>query len=146
MPKYAIPTTLLLLTVSTAPAQIVTNGSFEDTAPGTAPEGGFSRLTDPHGLALGPADLQFFQVRDHVLIEQIPGHGGERGVLGSVDGLDLLLHLAGEEVVSVMARTAVRAHIDIEVEDTCAAVLVFESGALGVIQATTLSIQIRSNV
>lgn len=52
-------------------------------------------------------------------------------------GLDLLLHLVGEDVVSVMARTAVRAHVDIEVEDTCAAVLVFQSGALGVLQATT---------
>ena len=52
-------------------------------------------------------------------------------------GLDLLLHLVGEDVVSVMARTAVRAHVDIEVEDTCAAVLVFQSGALGVLQAAT---------
>ncbi len=63
--------------------------------------------------------------------------GGGALINQGIHGLDLLLHLVGEDVVSVMARTAVRAHVDIEVEDTCAAVLVFESGALGVLQATT---------
>ena len=37
-----------------------------------------------------------------------------------IHGLDLLLHLVGDDVVSVQAQTAVRAHVDIEVEDTCA--------------------------
>ena len=32
----------------------------------------------------------------------------------------MLLHLVGDDVVSVQAQTAVRAHVDIEVEDTCA--------------------------
>lgn len=63
--------------------------------------------------------------------------GGGALINQGIHGLDLLLHLVGEDVVSVMARTAVRAHVDIEVEDTCAAVLVFESGALGILQATT---------
>ena len=63
--------------------------------------------------------------------------GGGALINQGILGLDLLLHLTSDEVVSVMARTAVRAHTDIEVEDTCAAVLVFRSGALGVLQATT---------
>ena len=45
--------------------------------------------------------------------------------------------IVGEDVVSVSAKTAVRAHDHIEVEDTCAAILTFESGALGVLQACT---------
>ena len=63
--------------------------------------------------------------------------GGGALINQGIHGLDLLLHLVGDDVASVMARTAVRAHVDIEVEDTCAAVLVFKSGALGVLQATT---------
>ena len=49
--------------------------------------------------------------------------------------IDLLLHLFGP-VARVTGRMATRLH-DIEVEDTAAALLEFESGALGVVQAST---------
>ena len=49
--------------------------------------------------------------------------------------VDVLLHLFGP-VARVSARTATRLH-SIEVEDTAAAVLEFESGALGIIEAAT---------
>jgi predicted dehydrogenase len=62
--------------------------------------------------------------------------GGGALINQGIHGLDLLLFLVGEDVVSVSARTAVRAHKDIEVEDTAAAVLTFHSGALGVLQAS----------
>ncbi len=62
--------------------------------------------------------------------------GGGALINQGIHGLDLLLHLAGD-VVSVKAYTAVRAHDDIEVEDTCVASVKYKNGALGVIQATT---------
>ena len=46
--------------------------------------------------------------------------GGGALINQGIHGLDLLLHLVGDDVVSVQAQTAVRAHVDIEVEDTCA--------------------------
>ena len=49
--------------------------------------------------------------------------------------IDLLLHLFGP-VARVTGRMATRLH-DIEVEDTAAALLEFESGALGVVEAST---------
>ena len=63
--------------------------------------------------------------------------GGGALINQGIHGLDLLLHLVGEEVASVSAKTAVRAHEGIEVEDTCVAILTFKSGALGVVQACT---------
>jgi len=62
--------------------------------------------------------------------------GGGALINQGVHGLDLLLHLAGD-VASVQAYTGVLAHAQIEVEDTCVAAVKYESGALGVIQATT---------
>lgn len=62
--------------------------------------------------------------------------GGGALINQGIHGLDLLLHLAGD-VASVKAYTDVRAHEDIEVEDTCVAVVKYVNGALGVIQATT---------
>jgi UDP-N-acetyl-2-amino-2-deoxyglucuronate dehydrogenase len=56
-------------------------------------------------------------------------------------GLDLLLYLVGERVVSVSARTASRRHAELEVEDTCVAVLTFASGALGVVSAGRFSVR-----
>jgi len=49
--------------------------------------------------------------------------------------IDLLLHLFGP-VARVTGRMATRLH-DIEVEDTAAALLEFENGALGVVEAST---------
>jgi len=62
--------------------------------------------------------------------------GGGALINQGIHGLDLLLHLAGD-VASVKAYTGALAHENIEVEDTCAAVLKYRSGALGVVQATT---------
>lgn len=62
--------------------------------------------------------------------------GGGALINQGIHGLDLLLHLAGD-VQSVQAYKDVRAHENIEVEDTCVAAVRYHNGALGVIQATT---------
>lgn len=62
--------------------------------------------------------------------------GGGALINQGIHGLDLLLHLAGD-IASVKAYKDVRAHDDIEVEDTCVAAVRYTNGALGVIQATT---------
>ena len=54
----------------------------------------------------------------------------------AIHSVDLLLWLMGP-VRSVSAMAALRAHERIEVEDTLTAILEFESGALGTIEATT---------
>ncbi len=61
--------------------------------------------------------------------------GGGALINQGIHGVDLLLHLMGP-VRSVYATSATLAH-PIAVEDTLAAVLEFQNGALGVIQATT---------
>ena len=50
--------------------------------------------------------------------------------------MDTLLHLAGP-IKSVQANTALLAHERIEVEDHCVALIEFENGARGVIEAST---------
>jgi predicted dehydrogenase len=54
----------------------------------------------------------------------------------AIHSVDLLLWLMGP-VESVTAKTAIRSHQRIEVEDVAVATLQFRSGALGVIEATT---------
>ena len=51
--------------------------------------------------------------------------------------LDLLIWLMNSPVAEVSAYSGLLAHEAIEVEDTAVAVLRFESGALGIMQATT---------
>lgn len=61
--------------------------------------------------------------------------GGGALMNQGIHGVDLLLHIMGPVAsVSAYARTLARR---IEVEDTCMAALEFQSGALGVLQATT---------
>lgn len=61
--------------------------------------------------------------------------GGGALMNQGIHGVDLLQHIMGPvATVSAHARTLVRR---IEVEDTCAAVLEFANGALGVLQAAT---------
>ena len=54
----------------------------------------------------------------------------------SIHTVDLLLHIMGD-VKRVCAFAGLEAHTDIEVEDVCVAILEFENGARGVIQAST---------
>ena len=61
--------------------------------------------------------------------------GGGALMNQGIHGVDLLIHLCGPvKNVSSMVRTQ---HHDIEVEDTVVAILEFESGAVGMIEATT---------
>ncbi|MBP5231459.1 MAG: Gfo/Idh/MocA family oxidoreductase [Clostridia bacterium] len=61
--------------------------------------------------------------------------GGGALMNQGIHGIDLLLYLAGPvKRVSAFSKTLIH---DIEVEDTLSAILEFECGALGVVQATT---------
>jgi predicted dehydrogenase len=62
--------------------------------------------------------------------------GGGSLMNQSIHTVDALLYLAGP-VKSVQANTACLAHVDIEVEDIAIALLEFESGARGIIEACT---------
>ncbi len=62
--------------------------------------------------------------------------GGGALMNQSIHTVDALLHLAGP-VKSVQANTVCLAHERIEVEDHCVAMLEFENGARGVIEAST---------
>ncbi|MCY2984695.1 MAG: Gfo/Idh/MocA family oxidoreductase [Planctomycetota bacterium] len=62
--------------------------------------------------------------------------GGGALMNQAIHSVDLLLWLMGP-VKSVSAMTALRAHERIEVEDAATAILEFDSGALGTIEATT---------
>ena len=62
--------------------------------------------------------------------------GGGALMNQAIHSVDLLLWLMGP-VKSVSAMTALRAHERIEVEDAATAILEFESGALGTIEAST---------
>ncbi|MBK1831650.1 Gfo/Idh/MocA family oxidoreductase [Verrucomicrobiaceae bacterium R5-34] len=62
--------------------------------------------------------------------------GGGALMNQSIHTVDALIHLAGP-VKSVQANTVCLAHERIEVEDHCVAVLEFENGARGVIEAST---------
>ena len=90
---------------------------------------------------LAAADIYMKYYRDPAYYRESPWKGTQKldggGALMNqgIHGVDLLQYLAGP-VISVQARTATLCH-NIEVEDTVAAVLEFESGTLGVLQATT---------
>lgn len=91
-------------------------------------------------LALGDAYIKWYRTQEYY------DSGGWRGTWEldgggalmnqSVHAIDLLQWLMGP-VVSVQAFTDTLAHQRIEVEDVAAAVLRFESGALGVIEGST---------
>jgi predicted dehydrogenase len=63
--------------------------------------------------------------------------GGGALMNQGIHSIDLLQWLAGSRVTHVSGRVATLAHERIEVEDTGAAVLHFESGALGTLACTT---------
>lgn len=63
--------------------------------------------------------------------------GGGALMNQGIHSIDLLQWIIGEPVKNVSARIATLAHERVEVEDTGAAVIEFESGALGTIACTT---------
>ena len=62
--------------------------------------------------------------------------GGGSLMNQSIHTVDALIYLAGP-VKSVQAKTALLAHERIEVEDHCVAIIEFENGARGIIEAST---------
>ena len=96
--------------------------------------GRFGRLT------LGDTYVKWWRTQDYY------DSGGWRGTWDldgggalmnqAIHNVDLLQWLMGE-VESVYAMTATLAHVRIEVEDTCVAVIRFKNGALGTIEAAT---------
>lgn len=91
-------------------------------------------------LALGDAYVKWFRTQEYYDSGAWRGtwklDGGGALMNQAIHSVDLLLWLMGP-AVEVMAHTATLAHERIEVEDVCTATIKFESGALGVIEATT---------
>ena len=63
--------------------------------------------------------------------------GGGALMNQSIHTVDSLLHIMGEKVVSVRAFSECLIHENIEVEDSLVAIIRFESGAMGTIEAST---------
>lgn len=101
----------------------------------TAASGRFGRLT--FCSATGPwwREQSYYDDSDWKGTWALDGGGALMNQ--GIHSIDLLQWIVGEPVVSVSARTATLAHKRVEVEDTGAAVIVFESGALGTIACTT---------
>ena len=99
-----------------------------------AHEGGFGRLTS------GVASVAWWRSQEYYDSGQWRGtwelDGGGAVMNQGVHTVDLLVWFLGRPV-EIFAQTALRAHDRIEVEDVAVATIRFESGALGVIHATT---------
>ena len=97
--------------------------------------GRFGRLT--FASAAGP----WWRDQDYYDASQWKGtwalDGGGALMNQGIHSVDLLQWLVGSPVASVSGHIATLAHDDIEVEDTGAASLVFDNGALGTIACTT---------
>ena len=91
-------------------------------------------------IALAAAYVKWFRTQAYYDSGQWRGtwklDGGGALMNQAIHSVDLLLWLMGP-VKSVSAMTALRAHERIEVEDAATAILEFESGALGTIEAST---------
>lgn len=91
-------------------------------------------------MVLGDAYVKWFRSQEYYASGAWRGtwelDGGGALMNQAIHSVDLLLWLMGP-VKSVFAHADCLAHTGIEVEDTVAAVLRFESGAIGVIEATT---------
>ncbi len=96
--------------------------------------GKFGRLT------MGDAYVKWYRTQDYYDSGQWRGtwdlDGGGALMNQAIHSVDLLTWLMGP-VAEVTANTATLAHERIEVEDVATALLRFENGALGVIEATT---------
>ncbi|MFP4178804.1 MAG: Gfo/Idh/MocA family protein [Spirochaetaceae bacterium] len=91
-------------------------------------------------LTLGDAYVKWFRSQEYYDKGGWKGtwkyDGGGALMNQSIHAIDLLQWFMGP-VASVQAATGTLAHDRIEVEDTAAAVLTFENGAIGVIEGTT---------
>lgn len=91
-------------------------------------------------LSLGDAYVKWFRTQQYYDSGQWRGtwalDGGGALMNQAIHSVDLLTWLMGP-IESVTAHTSTIAHERIEVEDVAAAVVRFENGALGVIEATT---------
>lgn len=101
----------------------------------TAEAGRFGRLT--FCSATGPwwREQSYYDDSDWKGTWRLDGGGALMNQ--GIHSIDLLQWIVGEPVRNVSARFATLAHERVEVEDTGAAVLEFESGALGTIACTT---------
>ena len=101
----------------------------------TAETGRFGRLT--FASAVGP----WWREQDYYDASQWKGtwslDGGGALMNQGIHSIDLLQWLVDSPIVSVSGRIATLAHENVEVEDTGAASLTFENGALGTIACTT---------
>ena len=91
-------------------------------------------------LSMGDAYVKWYRTQEYYDSGKWRGtwelDGGGALMNQAIHSVDLLTWMMGP-VVDVTAKTALRAHKRIEVEDVAVAVLRFECGALGVIEATT---------
>lgn len=91
-------------------------------------------------LALGDAYIKWYRSQEYYDSGQWRGtrklDGGGCLMNQGIHQIDLLLWLMGR-ATSVIARTALVAHENIEVEDLACAILTFENGAMGVIEGST---------
>lgn len=91
-------------------------------------------------LSLGDAYVKWYRSQEYYSHSRWKGtqlfDGGGALMNQGIHAVDLLQWFMGP-VREVQARTAVRGHSGIEVEDTAVAALEFESGALGVIEGST---------
>jgi UDP-N-acetyl-2-amino-2-deoxyglucuronate dehydrogenase len=97
--------------------------------------------TDRFGsIAMASAYVKWFRTQAYYDSGQWRGtwklDGGGALMNQAIHSVDLLLWLMGP-VKSISAFTSLRAHERIEVEDTATAILEFESGVLGTIEAST---------
>jgi UDP-N-acetyl-2-amino-2-deoxyglucuronate dehydrogenase len=100
-----------------------------------AEDGRFGRLT--FASAVGPwwRDQSYYDTSDWKGTWALDGGGALMNQ--GIHSIDLLQWLVDAPVTSVSGRIATLAHENVEVEDTGAAGLVFENGALGTIACTT---------
>jgi len=101
----------------------------------TAQAGRFGRLT--FASAVGPWWREQSYYDDSSWKGTWALDGGGSLMNQGIHSVDLLQWLVGSPIVSVSGRIATLAHENVEVEDTGAASVVFENGALGTIACTT---------
>lgn len=99
-----------------------------------ATEGRFGRLTSASAYIKWYRDQAYYDSAAWRGTWKLDGGGALMNQ--SIHTVDALIHLAGP-VRSVQANAACLAHTGIEVEDIVVAILEFENGARGVIEATT---------